>query len=119
VNIREQAAHDFKDILEDSKGGLGTLFTLISKDNREFPLTGHYGDIGYLLNQATGEATQGRTIQAVYAMESLRRLTPDIPEKGWRFKTMDLQGKEISLVITMYEPDRTVGVARIRLALAE
>ena len=119
MNLREQAAADFKEILEDAEGGLGTKFILINKDKQEFPVTGHYGDIGYLLNTATGEATQGRTIQAAYSMESLRQLTPEVPKEGWRFKTMDLSGKEINLAITRYEPDRTVGVARIRLALDE
>jgi len=119
MSLREQAASDIKSILEDTDCGLGTRFILISKEKEEFPIVGSYGDIGYLLNTTTGEATQGRTIQAVYSMESLRRLTLKVPEKGWRFKTMDLSGKEINLVITMYEPDSTLGVARIRLALNE
>jgi len=119
MSLREQVAGDFKDILEDKENGLGTEFILISKDKTEYPVVGSYGDIGYLLNAETGVATQGRTIQAAYAIDSLRLLTPEVPERGWRFKTMDLTGKEINLVVTMYEPDSTVGVARLRLALNE
>ena len=117
MSLREQAAADFKELLEDADD-LGTKFILVSiKTKTEFPIAGSFGDIGYLLNPATGEAIQGRTIQAVYSMASLSELTPEEPEKGWGFKTTDLSGKEIKLFVTMYEPDRTLGVARIRLAV--
>ena len=119
MNVRELAASDAKSILEDTEEGQGTEFILISKSKEEFPVVGSYGDIGYLLNPATGEEIPGRTIQAAYSMETLRGKTQDVPEKGWRFKTLDLSGREINLFVTMYEPDNTIGVARIRLALSE
>jgi hypothetical protein len=116
MNIRETAAADAKSILEDMNGA-GTSFILIDREKTEYPMTGSYGDIGYLLNPATGEAIQGRTIQAAYCMASLEVYTSNEPERGWHFKVIDLSGKEIKLFIIKYEPDRTIGIGRITLAV--
>ena len=116
MNLSERAARDSKKILENINGA-GTSFFLIPKDGKPIPVTGSYGDIGYLLNPATGEAVEGRTIQAAFSMESLRLQTEREPERGWRFLGRDLSGKEQNLFVTMYEPDRTMGIARIRLAI--
>jgi hypothetical protein len=116
MNVRERAARDAKKILENTNGA-GTPFILVSKERVEFPVAGSFGDIGYLLNPATGEAIQGRTIQAAYSMESLRAQTPMEPERGWRFKVTGLSGALTELFVTMYEPDRTIGIGRITLAV--
>jgi hypothetical protein len=115
MNIRERAAADSKKILENMNGA-GTPFVLVTKERQEFPIVGSFGDIGYLLNPATGEAIQGRTIQAAYSMESLRAQTPLEPERGWRFNVLGLSGELTELFVTMYEPDRTIGIGRITLA---
>jgi hypothetical protein len=116
MNLRDRAADDSKEILGDISGA-GTSFILYSRDGEQYPVVGSYGDIGYLLNPATGEAIQGRTIEAAYSMETLRLQTEREPEKGWRFSCFDLTGKETNLFIVRYEPDRTIGIARIKLAV--
>jgi hypothetical protein len=116
MNLRDRAAADSKDILEDISGA-GPSFILFSKDGQQYPVAGNYGDIGYLLNPATGEPIQGRTIEAAYSMETLRLQTEREPEMGWRFSCYDLTGKETNLFIVRYEPDRTIGIARIKLAV--
>jgi hypothetical protein len=116
LTLRERAAADAKKILENINGA-GTPFIFITKERVEFPVVGSFGDIGYLLNPATGEAIQGRTIQAAYSMESLRSQTPLEPERGWRFKVLGLSGALTELFVTMYEPDRTIGIGRVTLAV--
>ena len=116
MNLRETAAADVKSILEYINGA-GTPFILIDRDKTEYPMTGSYGDIGYLLNPATGEAIQGRTIQAAFCMASLEAYTSNEPDRGWNFKIFDLSGKETKLFVIKYEPDRTIGIGRITLAV--
>jgi hypothetical protein len=112
MNLRERAAADAKSILD----GAGTEFFLKHK-NIEYPVSGVYGDIGYLLNMATGEAIEGRTIEASFSLLSLAEKTSEEPERGWGFRCIDLTGKEIKLFVIKYEPDKTIGVGRIKLGL--
>jgi hypothetical protein len=115
-SLRERAAADAKKILEN-RNGAGTPFVLVSKTNEEFQIVGSYGDIGYLLDTATGQAIQGRTIEAAYSMESLSAQTPLTPERGWRFKVLGLSGQPVELFVVKYEPDRTMGIGRLKLAV--
>ena len=115
MNLRDRATKDAGKILADLAGA-ATEFTLISNGN-EYPLSGVYGDIGYLLNVATGEAVEGRTIEAAFSLASLAEKTKEEPRRGWGFKCVDLSGKEIKLFVVRYEPDRTIGVGRIKLAV--
>jgi hypothetical protein len=115
MNLRERAANDAKNILGNASGA-GTEFILIF-NNVEYPVTGSYGDIGYLLNLATGEAVEGRTIEAAFSLLSLAEKTNEEPKKGWGFKCFDLTGREIKLFVVRYEPDRTIGIGRIKLAV--
>ena len=115
MNLRERAAADAEKILGDINGA-GTEFFLIT-NNAEYRLAGIYGDIGYLLNLATGEAIEGRTIEAAFSIASLAAQTEDEPERGWGFKCKELSGKMLKLFVVKYEPDRTIGVGRIKLAV--
>ncbi|MCL2138687.1 MAG: hypothetical protein FWH41_04055 [Treponema sp.] len=116
MNLRDRAARDAKDILDDL-GGAGTEFVLTEK-NAEYRLKGSYGDIGYLLNMATGEAVEGRTIEAAFSLLSLAEKTNREPQRGWGFRCKDLvSGKEIKLFVVKYEPDKTMGIGRIKLAV--
>lgn len=116
MNLRERAALDAKHILGDIDGA-GTEFILISKEKIEYPVAGSYGDIGYLLNLATGEAIEGRTIEAAFSLASLAERTESEPQRGWGFRCIDLSGKAVNLFVTRYEPDKTIGVGRIKLAV--
>ena len=116
MNLRERAARDMQNILND-KSGAGTEFFLKPDDEAEFPITGNYGDIGYLLNTDTGEAVEGRTIEAAFSLLSLAKKTDKEPKRGWGFRCKDLSGKDFSLFVVKYEPDYTVGIGRIKLAV--
>ena len=116
MSLRERAARDAQNILGDT-GGAGTEFFLKPLDENEFSITGSYGDIGYLYNTATGEAIAGRTIEAAFSLLSLAEKTNQEPKKGWGFRCNDLTGKNISLYVVECNPDRTIGVGRIKLAV--
>jgi hypothetical protein len=117
MNIRERAAADTQKILTDITGA-ATPFVLIAADDRqEYPVFGSYGDIGYLIDPKTGTAVQGRTIEAAYSMATLREQTEREPEKGWRFACNDLAGNKTTLFVVLYAPDRTIGLARLKLAV--
>jgi hypothetical protein len=116
MTLRERAAADSQKILNNLNGA-GTPFVLITADDKHFQLTGIYGDIGYLIDPATGTAVQGRTIEAAYSMASLREQTEKEPEKGWRFVCNDLAGNETAVFVVLYVPDRTIGLARLKLAV--
>jgi hypothetical protein len=116
MGIRERAAADAQKILTDINGA-ATPFVLIAADNEQYPISGSYGDIGYLIDPATGTAIQGRTIEAVYSMATLREQTEREPEKGWRFVCNDLAGKRTTFFVVLYVPDRTIGLARLKLAV--
>ena len=115
MNLNERAALDAKKILGDLNGA-GREFTLMT-NNASYALTGIYGDIGYLLNLTTGEAVEGRTIEAAYSIASLEAQTMDEPERGWGFECVDLSGKKQKLYVVKYEADRTIGVGRLKLAV--
>lgn len=116
MNVRELAAADAQSILNDINGA-GSPFFLKPPNKPEIPLIGSYGDIGYLLNTTTGEAIEGRTIEASFSLASLFAANPAEPKKGWGFRCFSLTGKETKLFVSKYEPDRTIGIGRIKLAV--
>jgi hypothetical protein len=117
MNIREQAAADLNSILADTKDGPASSFVFIASDGAEYPITGIFGDIGFLINPENGAAIQGRTIEAAYTMAALREKTDRVPEKGWRFRAWKLDGAEYELFVVRYEGDHTIGIGRVKLAV--
>lgn len=117
MNVRERAAHDAKSILNDL-GCAGTSFFLTSNTTgKEYQVAGSYGDIGYMINASTGQAVEGRTIEASFSLLSLAEKTEEEPQRGWEFRCIDISGKTIKLFITKFEPDRTIGVGRVQLGI--
>jgi hypothetical protein len=112
MGLRELAESDLAETLEDD----GSHFILIDPQGNEFELAGTFGDIGYLLDMETGLPVQGRTITAAYRIKSLAEQTASLPGKGWKVKTKDLAGAEYVLFVAGYEPDRTLGIGRLKLA---
>lgn len=115
MNVRELAESDLAETLEDADGA-GSPFILIDANSREYHLTGTFGDIGYLLDNETGLPVQGRTITVTYRMKSLFEKTKYPPGQGWRVKVLDFNGAEYLLHVVNYEPDRSVGIGRLKLA---
>jgi len=116
-NVRDLAAADLKDIIEDESGA-GTPYTLIN-DAGEYPVVGTFGDIGSLTDPITGEAIQDRSIEATVIMETITAAAGKIPARGWRVRITGLDGKEITLYVQRNEPDRSVGLCRLTLGLRE
>jgi hypothetical protein len=115
MGIREQAQADMGRILGDPEGP-GTPFELIDTDGLVYPVAGTYGDIGLLIDPATGTAVQGQTITAAYPMALLAEHTDNKPEKGWKVKVTDLKGGEHLLrIIDPPIHDFTVGITRLQL----
>jgi len=116
MNVRELAESDLADTLEDADG-VGSPFVLIDDEKKEYHLTGTFGDIGYLLDTETGLPVQGRTITATYRMKSLFNYTNRPPGRNWQVKVKDLNDVEHLLNVVNYEPDRSVGIGRLKLAV--
>jgi hypothetical protein len=116
MNVRELAESDLAETLEDADGA-GSPFTLIDDEQKEYHLTGTFGDIGYLLDNETGLPVQGRTITATYRMKSLFKETNRPPGKKWQVKVKGLNDTEYTLNVVNYEPDRSVGIGRLKLAV--
>lgn len=116
MGIRELAEADLAATLEDTDGA-GTPYTLIDKQGGEYPVIGTFGDIGYLLDPDTGASIQGRTITATYRLAALRQAAETTPEQGWKVRVTDLHGTVQILYVTRYEPDRTIGIGRLKLAV--
>jgi hypothetical protein len=114
MGIRELAESDLADTLEDADGA-GTPFMLIDPNNNVHHITGTFGDIGYLLDNETGLPVQGRTITAAYRIKTLFKKTNKTPGKGWKVKVSGFDGVEYILHVVNYEPDRTIGIGRIKL----
>jgi hypothetical protein len=119
MGIREEIDADLSEILEDPEGSaaVGTPYIFIDRDNNEYPVMGAFGDIGYLLNPENGIPVQGRTITASYRMGLLRELTEKVPEQGWKIKIRDHNNVVQIFYISRYEPDRTLGIGRIKLTV--
>ena len=115
MGIREQAREDAKRILGDPDGA-GTPFVLISPFGGEYPVCGTYGDISLLIDPTNGSAIQGRTITASYPMALLKEQTDEKPEKKWKVKVNNLDGKELVLfVVNPPDHDFTIGITRLTL----
>jgi hypothetical protein len=114
-NIRETAAADIKDIIEDANEA-GTPYTLIDSDN-EYPVTGTLSDIASLTNPVTGEVIQDRSIEATVIAQTILSAAGKIPARGWKVKTNGLDGKEMTLFVQKNEYDRTIGICLLTLGL--
>jgi hypothetical protein len=118
MGIREEAASDLSEILESTDpAAAGTPYVFIDRENNEYPVMGAFGDIGYLLNPENGTPVQGRTITASYRMGLLRQATDKVPEPGWKVKINDMNGIEQIFHVSRYEPDRTLGIGRVKLSV--
>jgi hypothetical protein len=118
MGVREEVASDLSEILEsEDPAAAGTPYIFVDRGGNEYPVMGAFGDIGYLLNPENGIPIQGRTITASYRMGLLRGLTEKVPEIGWKVKINDFNGIEQVFYVSRYEPDRTLGIGRVKLTV--
>jgi hypothetical protein len=116
MNLRALAEKDLAFTLEGTETGGASEFTLFDKSGSAYPLRGTVGDIGYLLD-GEGNAIQGRQIVNTFRMSTLAAQTAEPPAKGNKIVQKDLSGTEWTLFVVRYEPDRTIGIGRLVLAL--
>ena len=114
-NLRGLAAADARRIIEN-EWGAGNPIVLINK-GAEYPVTGTYGDIGALVNPITGEAIQGRAIEATISAETILALAGKAPARGWKARVTELDGKVTTLFVNRVEADKTIGLFRLTLGL--
>jgi hypothetical protein len=91
----------------------GTPYTLIDPQNTKHEVVGTVGDISILIDPATGETIQGRTITTTCMM---RRL-PVPPCRGWRAQLPSLENDIQELFIQGVSPDYTAGVYYFTMGL--
>jgi hypothetical protein len=108
------AAADFQKI---TAIGAGIPYTLIDKSNAEYPVVGTYNDVGFLIDAISGEAIQGRTIEATCPASVIIELAGKVPERGWKARVTGYDKKTYTLFVQRNEYDRTIGVCRFALGL--
>jgi hypothetical protein len=84
----------------------GTQYTLIDPHDTEHPVVGSVGDISLIVDPATGEVIQGRSITTTCIIKTL----PVQPCRGWRAQLPGLDGKVQELFIQGVSPDHTIGL---------
>jgi hypothetical protein len=113
--VYDQAAADMQSIIEDENEA-GKTYTLVD-DAGEYHVTGTHSDIGNLLDPITGEAIQGRAIEATVPAQSILTAAGKIPVRGWKARMRGKDGQEITLFVKRNEYDRTIGLCRLTLGL--
>jgi hypothetical protein len=111
MNLRERAERDLIHTLEDPNGA-GTPYTIIDPHGNHFSVVGAVGDISLLTDPTTGETIRSRTIVTTCGIKSLTAQTLAIPERGWKAIIDDTD-----LFIAGNDPDRTLGIYNITMAL--
>jgi hypothetical protein len=104
-NLREIANRYLEKTLENPKRA-GTPFTVIDPQERRYPVTGTVGDISILVDAATGEVMQGRTVICTCLMKRL----PVPPRRGWQAEVHSLTGELQKYYIQEVQPDNTIGL---------
>jgi hypothetical protein len=116
MGIRGQAEQDAALILGASESG--DPFVLVNMQGNEFPVSGHFGDIGLLLDPETGASVQGQTASVAYSMKALKAQTDEVPERGWKVKNFDFAGAERTFyVVRPPIQDFTIGITRLMLGV--
>jgi len=104
-NLRAISERYMEKTLENPKR-FGTPYTLIDPQDTRYNVTGTVGDISVLLEPATGETINGRTITTTCLMKRL----PVPPRRGWRAQLPELSGKIQELFVQGVLPDHTAGL---------
>ena len=115
MGLRQLAEADLAVTLTDKETGGAVDFTLLRPNGTGVILQGFVGDIGYLVD-TEGNPIAGRP--ACFRMSDLVSEGEYVkPASGWRVVYFDLSGHEWILFVVRFEPDRTLGVGRLILAL--
>lgn len=118
MNLRQMAERDLQITLEDAVNGSAVSVKFIEPTGTQHQVNANIGDIGYLID-TDGNAIAGRCVTAAWRLSSLVNSNGQQmePGRGWKVSYSDLAGREWTLFVTRFEPDRTIGVGRVFLSL--
>lgn len=118
MNIRSQAEQDLFFILEDTENGFARDFCLCDGKGGEYPLKGIVDDIGLLFDE-NNVPVSARSITASFRLSSLVNADGGYikPSRGWTARISDMSGKEWTLHVTDFKPDRSLGIGVLTLSL--
>lgn len=116
MNLRELAKRDAFHTVEGEQAG-NTLCVLSDPAGEKWEVPMLLSDIGFSMD-TEGNTIAGRTCWATYIAERVQKdgalLTP---RRGWRLDWRDIDGRDQKMFVIYAEPDRTVGLTRLFLAV--
>lgn len=117
MNLKELARMDAAFTIEGEQAG-NTDCTLSDGGGNEWRVKMLLGDVGFSVD-TDGNKIAGRTCWATYIADRVKNgegveLTP---KEGWTLSWVDVSGEEVSGTVMFSEPDRTIGLKRIFIAL--
>lgn len=117
MNLKELARMDAALTIEGEQAG-NTDCTLSDNGGNEWRVKMLLGDVGFSVD-TDGNKVAGRTCWATYIADRVKNgegveLTP---KEGWTLSWVDVSGEEVSGTVMFSEPDRTIGLKRIFIAL--
>lgn len=116
MGLRELAKKDARYTIEGAQAG-NTVFTLSDLAGHSWEIPGFIGDIGYSVD-TEGNRVAGRTVCASFLAERVKLDGKTItPAPNWKIVYKDLEDEEHAARVSFAEPDRTVGIMRLFLAL--
>lgn len=122
MSLRQQAAADLADIVEDDVTGFGWPVTVTSPGGLSAALTGLTNDIAYAIDPETGQAVTGRIASVALRIASLTAAglgipvnVPDTDRFPWIVQFDDINGNSHTWKVIESQPDRTIGIVVCRL----
>ena len=117
MNLKELARMDAALTIEGEQAG-NTDCTLSDNGGNEWRVKMLLGDVGFSVD-TDGNKIAGRTCWATYISDRVKNgegveLTP---KEGWTLSWVDVSEEEVSGTVMFSEPDRTIGLKRIFIAL--
>lgn len=116
MNLRDQAAADFKTIVEDSAAGFGRSIELTSPEGQVRTFVGLTNDVSEQIDPETGQAVSGRIASVVLNMDTVIAAGMDLPigipdakRKPWVVKHTDTDNVEHFYKVSDTRPDRDFG----------
>ncbi len=117
MNLKELAKRDAALTIEGMQAG-NTECILSDGSGNSWKVKMLLGDVGFTVD-SDGNKIAGRTCWATYLSERVQNsegveLTP---KEGWTLSWVDVSGEEVRGTVMFSEPDRTIGLKRIYIAL--
>lgn len=116
MNIRDLAAQDFLNIVNDQNSGFGVPVALISPDGNAQPLSGLTTDISSYLDPETGVLVAGRVASVTFANNAIREAgfsempvaVADSNKRPWVVCFRDPEGIPYLFKVVKAMPDRAI-----------